>query len=166
MRVVRTFHPVGQGAFYSERFYEGDNPQAKYNIVFDCGTSWRTILKAKKVVAQAFDKNDKIDYLFISHLDYDHVSLVNTLMESVDRKVRNIVLPLVNKDEVRIDINLNFIANHQETEDFLRRILDFMDGYNNGQDTHIEFIGGNDNKVQSIGSGKGITLRLEEGELD
>jgi len=166
MRVVRTFHPVGQGAFYSERFYEGDNPQAKYNIVFDCGTSWRTILKAKKVVAQAFDKNDKIDYLFISHIDYDHVSLVNTLMESVDRKVRNIVLPLVNKDEVRIGINLNFIANHQETEDFLRRILDFMDGYNNGQDTHIEFIGGNDNKVQSIGSGKGITLRLEEGELE
>lgn len=164
MKVVRTFHPVGQGAFYSERFYEEDKPQAKYNIVFDCGTSWGTILKAKKVVTQAFDKNDKIDYLFISHLDYDHVSLVNTLMDSVDRKVRNIVLPLVNKDEVRIGINLNFIANHQETEDFLRRILDYLDGYNNGQDTHIEFIGGNDNKAQSIGSGKGITLRFKDGE--
>ena len=166
MKVVRTFHPVGQGAFYSERFYEEDNPQAKYNIVFDCGTSWGTILKAKKVVTQAFDKNDKIDYLFISHLDYDHVSLVNTLMDSVDRKVRNIVLPLVDKDEVRIGINLNFIPNHQETEDFLRRILDYLDGYNNGQDTHIEFIGGNDNKAQSIGSGKGITLRFKDGEPD
>lgn len=165
MKVVRTFHPVGQGAFYSERFYEEDKPQAKYNIVFDCGTSWGTILKAKKVVTQAFD-NDKIDYLFISHLDYDHVSLVNTLMDSVDRKVRNIVLPLVDKDEVRIGINLNFIANHQETEDFLRRILDYLDGYNNGQDTHIEFIGGNDNKAQSIGSGKGITLRFKDGEPD
>jgi beta-lactamase superfamily II metal-dependent hydrolase len=166
MKVVRTFHPVGQGAFYSERFYEGDNPQAKYNIVFDSGTSWGTILKAKKLVTQAFDKNDKIDYLFISHLDYDHVSLVNTLMESVDGKVRNIVLPLVNKDEVRIGINLNFIANHQETEHFLRRILDFMDGSNNGQDTHIEFIGENDNKVQSKDGGKDITLRFEEGEPD
>lgn len=166
MKVVRTFHPVGQGAFFSERFYEEDNPQAKYNIVFDCGTSWGTILKAKKVVTQAFDKNDKIDYLFISHLDYDHVSLVNTLMDSVDRKVRNIVLPLVNKDEVRIGINLNFIANHQETEDFLRRILDYLDGYNNGQDTHIEFIGGNDNNAQSIGNGKGITLRFKDGEPD
>ena len=60
MKVVRTFHPVGQGTFYSERFYEEDKPQAKYNIVFDCGTSWGTILKAKKVVTQAFDKNDKI----------------------------------------------------------------------------------------------------------
>ena len=33
MKVVRTFHPVGQGAFYSERFYEGDIPQAKYNDI-------------------------------------------------------------------------------------------------------------------------------------
>lgn len=166
MKVLRTFHSVGQGAFYSERFYEGDNPQAKYNIVFDCGTSWGTILKAKKVVTQAFDKNDKIDFLFISHLDYDHVSLVNTLIESVDGKVQNILLPLVNKDEVRIGINLNFIANHQETEDFLRRILDFMDGHNNGQDTHIEFIGRNDNKTQYIGGRKDITLRFKDGEPD
>ena len=164
MKVIRTFHPVGQGAFYSERFYEEGNPQAKYNIVFDCGTSWGNILKAKKVVTQAFDKNDWIDYLFISHLYYDHVSLVNTLIESVDRKIRNIVLPLVNREEVRIGINLSFIANHQETEDFLRRILDFMDGDNNGQDTHIEFIGENDNKAQSIGGRKGITLRFEDGE--
>ena len=59
MKVVRTFHPVGQGAFYSERFYEEDNPQAKYNIVYDCGTSWGAITKAKKVVNLAFDKNAK-----------------------------------------------------------------------------------------------------------
>jgi glyoxylase-like metal-dependent hydrolase (beta-lactamase superfamily II) len=123
MRIVRTFHPVGQGALYSERFYEEDNPQAKYNIVYDCGTSWGAITKAKKVVNLAFDKNDTIDYLFISHLDFDHVSLVNTLIESVDGKVRNIVLPLVYKEEVRIGINLNYIANHQETETFLRWIL-------------------------------------------
>lgn len=166
MKVVRTFHPVGQGAFYSERFYEGGNPQAKFNIVFDCGTSWGAILKAKKVVTQTFDNNDKIDYLFISHLDYDHVSLVNTLIDSVDRKVRNIVLPLVNKDEVRIGINLNFIANHQETEDFLRRILYYLDGHNNGLDTHIEFIGENDDNDQSIGGEKGINLHFEEGGPD
>lgn len=143
----------------------GGNPQSKFNIVFDCGTSWGAILKAKKVVTQTFDNNDKIDYLFISHLDYDHVSLVNTLIDSVDRKVRNIVLPLVNKDEVRIGINLNFIANHQETEDFLRRILYYLDGHNNGLDTHIEFIGENDYNDQSIGGGKGINLHFEEGGL-
>lgn len=163
MKIVRTFHPVGQGAFYSERFYDEDNPQAKYNIVFDCGTSWGNIIKAKKVVTQAFDKNDWIDYLFISHLDYDHLSLVNTLIESVNKKVRNIVLPLVNKNELRIGINLNYIANHQETVRFLSDILSFMDGINNRRDTHIEFIV-SDNKGQS--KGEGITLSFEDGETD
>ena len=93
MEVIRTFHPVGQGAFYSERFYEDGGAEAKYNIVYDCGTSWGSIIRAKKVVTQAFDKKDVIDYLFISHLDYDHISLVRTLIDSV-RCVKNIVLPL------------------------------------------------------------------------
>lgn len=161
---MRTFHPVGQGAFYSERFYEGDNPQAKYNIVYDCGTSWGVITKAKKVVGLTFDKNDTIDYLFISHLDYDHVSLVNTLIESVDGKVRNIVLPLVYKEEVRIGINLNYIANHQETETFLRWILNREDGNNNGIDTRITFIGSNDDKGNVTAGGEKITLQIEEGD--
>ncbi|OYP35395.1 hypothetical protein CIK90_11815 [Prevotella sp. P5-126] len=164
MKVVRTFHPVGQGAFYSERFYEEDNPQAKYNIVYDCGTSWGAITKAKKVVNLAFDKNDTIDYLFISHLDFDHVSLANTLIESVDGKVRNIVLPLVYKEEVRIGINLNYIANHQETETFLRWILNRVDGNNNGIDTRITFIGSNDDKGNVTAGGEKITLQIEEGE--
>ena len=146
MKVVRTFHPVGQGAFYSERFYDMVNPQAKFNIVYDCGTSWGTITKAKKVVDLAFDKNDTIDYLFIWHLDYDHMSLVNTLTESVNKKVRIIVLPLVYKEEVRIPIGINYIANHQEAEVFLRRILDIGGGNNNGFDAHISFVGSNDDK--------------------
>lgn len=35
-KIIRTFHPIGQGAFYSERFYDfhGDNC---LNIVYDCG---------------------------------------------------------------------------------------------------------------------------------
>ena len=46
--VQRTFHPVGQGAFYSERFYTSGQSEAVYNIVYDCGTSWGSVLKAKK----------------------------------------------------------------------------------------------------------------------
>ena len=60
--VQRTFHPVGQGAFYSERFYTSGQSEAVYNIVYDCGTSWGSVLKAKKVVTQSFDKNDVIHY--------------------------------------------------------------------------------------------------------
>lgn len=112
----------------------------------DCGTSRGAITKAKKVVNQAFEMNDTIDYLFIWHLDYDHMSLVNTLTESVNKKVRIIVLPLVYKEEVRIPIGINYIANHQEAEVFLRRILDIGGGNNNGFDAHISFVGSNDDK--------------------
>ena len=166
MKVVRTFHQVGQGAFYSERFYDMVNPQAKFNIVYDCGTSWGTITKAKKVVDLAFDKNDTIDYLFISHLDYDHISLVNTLMESVNKKVRNIVLPLVYRDEVRIGISLNYIANFQETEKFLRWILNRIDGNNNGTDTRIVFIRNNDDKVNITAEWEKMMLQIEGSEPD
>lgn len=34
----RVIHPVGQGAFYSERFYEEGNEKPIANIVYDCGT--------------------------------------------------------------------------------------------------------------------------------
>lgn len=166
MKVVRTFHPVGQGAFYSERFYDMVNPQAKFNIVYDCGTSWGTITKAKKVVDLAFDKNDTIDYLFISHLDYDHISLVNTLMESVNKKVRNIVLPLVYRDEVRIGISLNYIANYQETEKFLRWILNRIDGNNNGTDTRIVFIRNNDDIVNITAEWEKMMLQIEGSKPD
>lgn len=37
LKMVRTFHPVGQGAFYTERFYEGD--KNVFNMVYDCGSS-------------------------------------------------------------------------------------------------------------------------------
>jgi len=116
MNIVRTFHPVGQGAFYSERFYEDEHLEAKCNIVYDCGTSWGNVIKAKKVVTQALDKKDVIDYLFISHLDYDHISLVLTLIDSV-KCVREIVLPLVLKDDIVIAISLNRISNHGDAED-------------------------------------------------
>ena len=171
MKVIRTFHPVGQGAFFSERFYEEGNPQAKYNIVYDCGTSWGTITKAKKVVSQAFDKEDTIDYLFISHLDYDHVSLVETLIDTVERKVRNIILPLINKNEVIISISLNYISNHFETVKFLNRILGYIDDNNkNRSNINIAFVGGDDgnsvDKTKTLASGKEIILHKNQDEPD
>ena len=37
MNMIRTFHPVGQGAFYSEEFFnpEGD---CVFRAVYDCGS--------------------------------------------------------------------------------------------------------------------------------
>lgn len=46
--ILRVFHPIGQGAFYSERH---DN----FNIVYDCG-EWKNSKRATKVVEESFEK--------------------------------------------------------------------------------------------------------------
>lgn len=92
-KIIRTFHPVGQGAFYSERHLD-------YNIVYDCGSNSRK--KAEGVVSQAFSKDETIDVLFISHFDEDHVNLIEKLKDSV-KEIKYVVMPL-------LDINKEVLA--------------------------------------------------------
>ena len=105
MEVIRTFHPVGQGAFYSERHICDDK---EYNIVYDCGTEWRNRGKSfiKNIVKQYYNKNETIDILFISHFDYDHVSMIDTLNKSV-KNIKNVVLPLLHEND-KIILSLVF----------------------------------------------------------
>jgi beta-lactamase superfamily II metal-dependent hydrolase len=96
-KVVRTFHSVGQGAFYSERH---DN----FNVVYDCGAI--PVARAKTVVQSAFSKKDDIDILFISHFDYDHVSAIATLLKTVGN-IKRVVLPLLDEGHKNLLININ-----------------------------------------------------------
>ena len=86
----RIFHPIGQGAFYTEK-------HNNLNIVFDCGY-WRKSKKASKLVSQYFKKTDIIKILFISHFDFDHVSLIPTLKKSV-ANIDVVVMPLLHENE-------------------------------------------------------------------
>lgn len=154
VRIVRTFHPVGQGAFYSERFYFDGHKPAAHNIVYDCGTSLGQVGKVKSVVTQAFGKDDVIDYLFISHLDYDHISLVQTLLSSV-KGVRNIVLPLVPKDVLMTEMALCQIAEQDEAVSFLSRVIGHLRGehendYYHG-DYNIHFVAGEESVDNEVG---------------
>lgn len=75
MKVIRTFHPIGQGAFYSEQFIN-DNNTPIGTIVYDCGSNNLTCLK--KIIPGCFISRD-IDILFISHFDADHINGISTL---------------------------------------------------------------------------------------
>lgn len=88
--IKRIFFPIGQGAFYAEK-------HDQFNIVYDCGNCRKTKL-SEDIVKQSFTKNDDIDILFISHLDWDHISLLKTLKESVN-SIRNVFLPLLHKEK-------------------------------------------------------------------
>ena len=95
--IQRFFHPVGQGAFYSERHeYQGST----LNIVYDCGTEYmnRRRKGIRGVVTQSFSKQDVIHILFISHFDYDHISLIEQLKNTVNR-IERVVIPLLDKKE-------------------------------------------------------------------
>lgn len=94
--IQRIFYPVGQGAFYSER-------HENCNIIYDCGSM--SISKGRKVVSQRFSKEDIIDILFISHFDYDHISLIEDLKTTV-KEIRFVVMPLLHPDEKILLFNI------------------------------------------------------------
>lgn len=104
---TRTFHPVGQGAFYSERFTFNQN--VDFLTIYDCGTDLENkklgsedqILSGLEsrihqdlgIVDQATGKHD-VQLLFLSHFDQDHVCGVHTL------DPRIVVIPLLTQDEI------------------------------------------------------------------
>lgn len=56
--MTRTFHPVGQGLFCTERFFcSGDKP---INLVYDCG-SLRGICKVRYSIAQTFAPKEEVE---------------------------------------------------------------------------------------------------------
>lgn len=118
IRIVRSFYPIGQGAFYGERFFE-DN-KCIYSIVYDCGVEVvRT--QQENLVRHAFSKDDIINYLFISHLDEDHISLVMTLKKAV-RKIERIVLPFVNLNTISKLIAISKLIHDESIYSFLNYI--------------------------------------------
>lgn len=95
--IKRIFHPIGQGAFYSER-------HENFNIVYDCGVLPKT-KASEKLVKQSFNKSDEIDILFISHFDSDHTNQIETLKKHCS-KIKVAVLPLLDPDEKSLITNI------------------------------------------------------------
>lgn len=66
--------------------------------MYDCGTTIPRSRAKQEVVKQSFRKGEVIDILFISHFDYDHISLIDTLKETVQR-IERVVIPLLHDEE-------------------------------------------------------------------
>ena len=97
---TRTFHPIGQGAFYSED--HGD-----FSVVYDCGvktTSGRLPKHAPGVVQNAFPENRDV-ILFISHFDTDHVSCIDELRKRVN--ITHVIMPLLYEEDKALIIALS-----------------------------------------------------------
>lgn len=94
MRFIRTFHPVGQGAFYSEDIEQGG--QRIFRMVYDCGSLSLNKSDLKKRVQSDFAGDLNVDLLFISHFDQDHVNGVANL------NPQTVILPFLSPDLVQI----------------------------------------------------------------
>ncbi|PIP90156.1 MAG: hypothetical protein COW79_08945 [Bdellovibrionales bacterium CG22_combo_CG10-13_8_21_14_all_38_13] len=118
-KLERVFHPIGQGAFYSERHYVDAIGQAKiFNVVYDCG-NWKNTKLSDRVVRQAFNKNDDIDVLFISHFDFDHISKIPTLKDQV-KSIKKVIIPLLDQNEIAL------LSSLYKTLGFGQNIIDLV----------------------------------------
>ena len=123
IRMTRTFHPVGQGAFYSEKFDFGNG--SKLNIVYDCGTLPQCGFKGMQgVVDAAFGAGECIDGVFISHFDEDHVNGFPLLFKRVRQNVRHIFLPHLTTKDILMELVYNNIG-----EDELETRRTYADAY-------------------------------------
>ena len=166
--MIRTFHPVGQGTFYSERH---DN----LNIVYDCGTMSPKI--ARSVVEDAF-KGEVVDVLFISHFDKDHIASIPDLKNSA-KQIKAVVLPLLNNQQKSLLLNF---YNHFPVD--LKDIINDPESYFDSDTTIIriqpttntfnlerrfdprdlrELINNTSNESIEIESGTPLTITLNAG---
>ena len=114
--IYRCFHPVGQGAFYSERFRL---PNKKtLNVVYDCGSDLE-ISQWQGVIDNEFRKNEEIEFLYLSHFHEDHVSGVQHLLKRC--RVKNVFLPQLTDSMVFLSLAENLIES--EYNPFVERLL-------------------------------------------
>lgn len=136
LEMTRSFHPVGQGAFYSEVFKNGD--EVKFSVVYDCGTeTGKTAFKkcggldlSAQVSAFANRLNQpesQLDYLFISHLHSDHINGLKKLTDCCHPK--HIVLPLLPADVILVQRIRNFLEDGENA----RAIDDTIKGFYLGE---------------------------------
>lgn len=151
MNLTRTFHPVGQGAFYSEEFRDEEG-NCVFRVVYDCGSlkycklqrnSDGSLLARQDIknrVSGAFSDDHGIDVLFISHLDEGHVNLIPCLEAFQHRRIRRVVLPLLTVEERYILLGYHLIKSRgRRISGVLESIVTAPEEYF-GNDTEVTFV--------------------------
>lgn len=91
--MLRSFLPVGQGAFYRETFNLKDG---RHTIIYDCGSLTDQSI-VKQQIRDEFKSGEVIDAVFISHLDEDHINGLPVLLQHC--QVKNLFFPLVTTED-------------------------------------------------------------------
>lgn len=110
--IFRNFLPVGQGAFYLERFILNDIDKP-INVIYDCGSydyyNKKSVKKVNHQIIRLFNENETIDAVFISHFHEDHINGLELLLKHCD--VKNIFIPLIDNDIKEI-LLIQYLIEH------------------------------------------------------
>lgn len=160
-KMIRTFHPVGHGAFYTERFYD-EQGKPIFTAVFDCGCyeaakagrcSHVYEERIKNEIHQTFVKDDKINVLFISHLHTDHINGVMELLAYCT--VEKIILPALERGVIAEAVLYNYIngidLNSSDTFMFIDKLFDnSLEAKIISVTTGESLIGNRENNIEQI----------------
>ena len=113
--LIRTFYPVGFGAFYTEKHESDDG--TTMTIVYDCGTSSQQTLLEKAIKEQFPKPNMVIDILFISHFHKDHISGIPFLKQYC--RIKKVVIPYIPKEDRAL-----FAYSNSELESYEQLVMD------------------------------------------
>lgn len=152
-----TFFKAGQGAFYGGHIWNYSNNSC-FTVVYDCGTSCfvkgnnqslnSEIDLFKKGYSYRHNslKDDTIDLLFISHLDYDHVSGIKRLINEFN--VKRIILPYVdpiNRSYFLASFDNDIEDNGLTLDDFssfLQEPVSFIRNQEGSKEIEVSFVKG------------------------
>lgn len=115
MNVTLTQHPVGQGGMMSGLLQVQEE---QFHWVYDCGSNQTDALNRELEVIIA---RGGVDYLFLSHLDSDHVSGVDRLLARTT--VKEVVLPYLDATD-RIIAVAHAVSTGSLTGNFLTFMSD------------------------------------------
>jgi len=109
--MTRVFHPIGQGALYTERF-------SHFTVIYDCGSETDESL-VEACVSETLTHREALDAVFISHLHNDHVNGLESLLGSWH--VKKVFLPLIAPDE-SVLLCLHNAVNHKRDQ-FIEQLI-------------------------------------------
>lgn len=117
--MIRSFIPVGQGAFYRETFkrWNGQKDMVLCTV-YDCGSTNQVLVEEQ--IRNEFSEGEVIDAVFISHFDEDHVNGLPFLLHYCN--VRFLFFPIITTEDC-ILMKLKYLSLGYENS-FIYRFLE------------------------------------------